>query len=57
MLVLQKWECSSTRHYKNCGVPQRIIQDDVTLQPHMWMSRKRSIVGAGNQERKEERKE
>ena len=44
------------RHYKNWGVPQRIIQDDVTLQSHSLISRKRSRVGIGRQERREKGK-
>ena len=46
------------RHYKNGGMgPQRISQDDVTLQSHSLISRKRSRVGIGRQARREKRKE
>ena len=45
------------RHYENCGVLHRITQGYVTLQSHVWMSKKRSRVGAVNQKRREERME
>ena len=41
MLVLQKWECSSTRHYENCGVLQKITQIDVTQKSYFCMGRQK----------------
>ena len=29
------------RHYENCGVLQRITQNDVTQKSHFWMSRQK----------------